>query len=890
MRKLRAFLLRLAGVWRKDEGDFAAEFESHLTMEIEDGVRGGLSEQEARRQALIRHGGYAQTQQAWREQRGLPWLEILLRDLSRGARTLWRAPGFALAAVAIVALGIGANVALFTLVRAVLLRPLPFAQPSRLVAVYGMDAPGEEASGNLVAPGDYYDWRKTAAFEGMAIWRVSGFNMAGAAGELPEFVEAGSGSAELLPVLGVRPVLGRWFSTQEDTSGGPLVTVLSWNLFERRFHGNPAVLGTTMRLNMQAYTIVGVLPREFAYPDGEIALWVPFHADTAAKLIDNHYAHLAHVIGRLMPGVTAQAADAELTAIQRQIVAQFGAAGSVRKLVETRPMQSDMARDVRQPLLVLQAAVGCLLLIGCLNLANLMVARGAGRRREIAVRTALGSSRLRLCIEQVAESLVLCATGGAAGMALAMLAVRWLVRHWNGLPQTESVHVDGVVLLFAMGLVMLTGVLSGLVPALAATGGGLRSSSRGMTEALKDNARTMSAGAGRTRLLRSLLAAEVGLTVVLLVCAGLLFTSFLRLKGEEIGCATDNVLTMRFFLRGHAYRQPAQIAALDTALLEKVRALRGVEAAGLTNVVPGDGYYSDRSVWLRGEDENRASPHDQPLFRTADPGYFAAMGIPLLRGRTFAENERLDNHHVVVVSRLFAREFFGAKDAVGQVIRTQLGWDVETFEVVGVVGDTPWELGAQERPMIWFPIFSGAPASSDAVLVIRSSGDVEQLALPVQKIVASLDADLPVTRILTMNQVLGLATADSQRNATLLGAFAGLSLLLAAVGLYGVLSYVVAQRRGEIGIRMALGARREEVLRLMLGSGLRPALWGLGCGIVVSLGATQALRATLYATKPLDAGVYAGTVAVLLAAAIAACLVPAWRAAKTDPMAALRAE
>lgn len=884
MRHLRVWLRRFLGVWRKSDGDFAAEFESHLAMEIEDGMQAGLSEQEARRRALVLHGCMEQTCQAMRDQRGLPWLEILLRDLGRSARTLSRAPGFALTAVGIVALGIGANVALFTLVRAVLLRPLPFAEPTRLVSIYGMDEPGEDPSGNLVAPGDYKEWRKAASFSGMAIWRVSGFNLAGAGGDLPEFVEAGSGSATLLPVLGVQPALGRWFTPEEDSGSGRFVAVLSWNLFARRFHADPAVLGSAMRLNAHAYTIVGVLPPSFAYPEAGIALWVPFHADTPAHLIANHYAHMAQVVGRLKPFVTPQAANAELTAMQRQIVAGFGAAGQVRKLVETRPMQRDMTRDVRQPLLVLMAAVACLLLIGCLNLSNLFIARGAGRRREFAVRAALGSSRLRLCFEQLVESLLVCAAGGAAGIALAMLAVAWLVRHWDDLPNAASVHIDGVVVLFALVLVLATGLLAGLAPALAATG-------PGMIEALKDNSRAMSASPARARLLRTLLAAEVGLTVVLLVGAGLLFSSFLRLRGEQMGCATDNVLTLRFFLRGDHYKQPAQIVAFHTALLEKVRALGGVEAAGLTNVVPGDGYYSDRSVWLPGEDETRASQHDSPLFRTADPGYFAAMGIPLLKGRAFADSERLENHRVVVVSRMFAQAFFGSKNPVGQVIRTQLGWDVESFEIIGVVGDTPWELEAEERPMLWFPILSGAPsATSDATLVLRGHADATQLALPVSKIVASLDPDLPLTRILTMDQLLGLSTAGPRRNAALVAAFAGLSLLLAAVGLYGTLSYVVAQRRGEIGLRMALGARREEVLRLMLITGLWPALWGLGGGVVASLAATQALRAVLYATTPFDAGVYAATVTILLIVAIVACLVPAWRAAQTDPMLALRAE
>jgi putative ABC transport system permease protein len=389
-----------------------------------------------------------------------------------------------------------------------------------------------------------------------------------------------------------------------------------------------------------------------------------------------------------------------------------------------------------------------------------------------------------------------------------------------------------------------------------------------------------------------LLTIEVALTVVLLVCAGLLFRSFVQLRSVDIGCTTKNVLTMSYFLRGEKYANPEQMVALHTNLLVRVRAIPGVVAAGLTNAVPGDGYYGDADVVIPEHPPLAAGDHPDALFRTADPGYFAALQIPLLRGRVFTEDERSSRDEFVVINRKMANDFFPGEDPLGKHLQVTFGGRSRAYQIIGMVADTPFAIEQAVRPMMWFPIYSSGLSgiTNDAALVVRSSRDVTALALPVQKAIAGLDPELPVTRVLTMDQILGESTATSSFSAMLLLVFAGSSLLLAAVGLYGVLAYLVTQRTAEIGIRMALGARREEVLGLILIDGLKPAFWGLGTGIAVSAAAAQWIRSALFATQPLDARVYAATIAVLMTAAAAACVAPAWRAARIDPMQALRLE
>lgn len=813
-------------------------------------------------------------------------MSSFLRDLGYALRTLRRAPGFAFISILVMAVGIGANASIFTVIRSVLLRPLPFPHPDRLVALYGQNDLDKPDSDNIVAAGDFYEWQKAShGFEQMALWRWGGYNMTNSAGELPEFLNAGTCSWNLFSTLGVNPAVGRSFTSSDDRIGAIPSVMLSWDFFARRFGGNSLIIGRTIYLNSKPYIVIGVLPKLFTYPDAKIQLWVPFHVEANLEELQSHYDHRDHVVARLKPGVSPVTATQEVSAVEHQLYLRFHGNGPVAQGALFRPLLNDLVEGVQTQLYVLMAAIGCLLLIACLNLSNLLVARSAMRLRETAIRTALGSSRWRLIRQQLAESLVICVAGGILGAALATGATDWLTTHWTNIPRAEAVHPDGMVLTFAIALIFLTGILSGLLPAVAAT----RSSILGN---LQQAARSIGGSTSRASLRKILLTAEVALTVVMLIGAGLLFRSFLRLRSVDLGCSTRNVLTMNFFLRGDKYSKPEQIVSFDTQLLEQVRRLPGVSAAGLTNVVPGDGYYGDTEVKVSEHPPLPLGEHRFALFRTADPGYFQAMGIPLVEGRFFSDNERLDHDKFVIVNREFVRLFFSKEDPIGKHIhvnwRSSAG---EDYEIVGVVGDTLWKVGRPVREMMWFPILAGIPGnSSDVMLVVRSDRDVESLALPVQKTIAGLDANLPVKEILTMDQIIGRSTEDSSFSATLVLAFAGISLLLAAIGLYGVLAYLVAQRTVEIGIRMALGAARQDILKDTLIDGMWPALIGLVLGIATGAAVTQTIRSVLYGTSPLDITVFVSVTGTLLFTAMMACLLPALRATRIEPMQALRTE
>jgi putative ABC transport system permease protein len=889
MRTLRGWGKRLRA-WFADENrdrDLGEELESVIQMHTDEYLSAGMTRDEARRRALIEVGGVEQVRQAARDGRGFPWLEGLARDFKYALRTLLRTPGFSLVAIAVMAIGIGASVALFTVVRSVLLRPLPFPHSERLVAIYSQrDRSKPDALGDYNSSGDFYDWQKAShRYEQMAIWRWSGYNMSGTGGELPEFLNAGTCSWNLFATLGANPALGRFFNEDDDHAGAGRAVVLSWSFFQRRFNGDPATLGKTVRLNSQDYTVIGVLPPGFQYPNPKIQLWVPWQVGESQITVSSHYIHIAHVVARLKAGASPSAALQELSAVQYGLYIRLRGPGPMEQGVIAIPLLEDMVGNVKQPLYVLLAAVVCLLLIACLNLSNLLVARSAARRREMAIRSALGSRRLSLVRQQLTESVLICLSGGALGLLLAAGATEWLIRHWTELPRGYDVRPDGLAVGFSLGITLLAGVLAGLLPAISSTGGTILTG-------LQEGSRGIGGSVGRASLRKALLTAEVGLTVVLLIAAGLLFKSFLRLRAVDLGCTTKNVLTFNYFLRGDQYSKPEQIAGFDTQLLERVRHLPGVQAAGLTNVVPGDGYYGNYEVWIPEHPAEAPGEHHFVAFRTADPGYFSAMGIPILRGRSFFDDERLEHDKFVIINQELVRQYFPGEDPLGKHLRVQ--WRTpqgENYEIIGVIANTPYEPGKPAVSMMWFPILSGIPGNSgDSVLVVRSGKDVASLALPIQKLIASLDANLPVKNVLTMEQIVGESTANSSFSATLVLSFAGISLLLAAVGLYGVLTYLVTQRTGEIGIRMALGAKRERVLRLVLIDGLRPALLGLVLGIAASVGVTRLIGSVLYGTTPLDASVFLSVIATLLVSATGACLLPAWRAARIDPMCALRAE
>jgi predicted permease len=853
-----------------------------LDLEEEEQQERGLSQEQARSAARRALGNTTlireQTHEVWGWARWERWSQ----DLRYAVRQLRRSPGFTTIAILVMALGIGANVALFTVVRSVLLNPLPFPAPNQLIALYGDSGAGKGA----VAAGDFYDWQSGShSFEQMAIWRWTGYNMSGNRSELPEFLQAVTCSWNLFSTLGVQPVLGRSFVSNDDTDAASPVVILSWSFFKRRFHADASVIGKTIRLNTQSYTVVGVLPQWFTYPDAKIQLWVPYHKGMPTVILHSHYSHTSQVIARLRPGVSLSVATQEVSAIQHGILTRFGGDGPVTPAAISLPLVDDLVGDAKAPLAMLMTAVLCLLLIACLNLSNLLVARGVARRKEMAMRSALGASRMRLIGHQITESMLLCLSGGLLGIVLADVAVRWLTIYWLDLPRADAIHIDATVLAFAVGISFLAAIFSGLLPAILFTG-------TRVFAALHGSARNFAGSAAKASLRKSLLTVELALTVVLLVCAGLLFKSVLHLGAIDLGCATRNVLTMKYFLRGESYAKPEQIVSFQTQLLEKVRHLPGVAAVGLTNAVPGDGLYGDTTFSIPEHPPEPPQKRDSAIFRTADPGYFHAMQIPLVKGRLFTSHERLNNANFVIINQKLASEFFPNEDPLQKHLA--VSWrspSSENFEIVGVVGDTRYLLNEPVRSMMWFPILSGIPgATADSALVVRSTTDPAALGIPIQKTIVGIDPDLPVSNVLTMQEIIGKSTANASFEASLLGVFATLSLLLAAVGLFGVLSYLVAQRTGEIGIRIALGAHREQVLRLMLVDGLWPAVIGLALGLCASAAVTREMQSLLYGIRPLDPAVFGLVSLVLLLVAGAACMIPAWRASRLDPMQALRIE
>ena len=870
---------------RQADAELQEEMNAYLAEETAENIARGIEPEEARRRARIKLGNTRRVRETLWQQNTVSLVDTLGRDLKYAIRTLARTPGFSLIAVAVMALCIGATTSLFTVVRSVLLRPLPFRDPGRLVMLYEhfRDARSNQQgfNYNVVAPADFSDWRaQTHGFEGMAAIRYWQFNLTGERGELPEQVTARGGSWNLFPLLGVPAAIGRTFTESEDRLDGTAV-MLTWNLFERRFAGDASIVGRQIHLDGKPYTVVGVLPQWFTYPDAKVQLWVPYLAGLPPDIAPHHDYHFSTVVARLRPDVSLASALSQVEAVQYRLHLQYQFA-PVAEDVVSRTINDDLARDVKKPLLILMCAVACLLLIGCLNVANLLVARGAARQKEIAIRGALGAQRLTLIRAQLTESLSICLAGGAGGVLLSLSATRWLSSAWKDLPSAAGIRVDGVVLGFACAVAFSAALLAGLLPAISSTG-------KAVFAALQASSRTASGNLSRTTMRKTLLTVEIAVTVVLLVGAGLLLRSFVRLRSTDVGCPTANVLTLDYGLPKQKYASPEKGNAFNEALLEKLRALPGVRAVALGTVLPGEGYGGD-DIFIVNEHPPTKPDEVLPdaLVRGADPGYFSALQIPLLKGRFFTGDDRLDRAKKVIVSSSLARQYFPSEDPVGRIIHVRALKDAD-YEIVGVVGDTLWQVGKPILPTMYFPMLDGS-LDQGGSLAIRTDSDPLAISVPVQKQIASLDPALPVSNVQTMQQAIGDSLGNARFSASLVLIFAVLSLLLASVGLYGVLSYLMTQRTTELGVRMALGAQREQVLRLMLLDGLRPAILGLALGSAASAGVTQLIRSMLYDTRPLDPAVYIAVTFTLLLVATLACMLPAWRASRLDPMQALRAE
>ncbi|MFT4114796.1 ABC transporter permease [Silvibacterium sp.] len=811
-------------------------------------------------------------------------MDLLFRDLRQTLRNLASTPGFSLTVVLVMALGIGATAALFTVVNSVLMKPLPLPDSDRLVRAWEA-SPSHGYMHTNAAPGIYKLWHdQNRSFESLAIATPDEHSLASSGGQLPERIETRVATWQALPTLGVQPAYGRLFTANDDRQGAPETAMLTWSLWKRRFGGDPSIVGRQILLDTVPFTVIGILPEWFSWPNPRVQLWMALGPEVSAQEMASLNAHSFMVIGKLRAGVSVAAANADLTRISANASRQFPG-DSVMESANVKPLLDAETYRVRTLLNVLFAATACLLLIACLNIANLLVARSAARRRELAIRSALGSSRARLIRDRLLESLVLCSAGGLFGILIAQFALQWLVARRTNLPRVEDIHLDAAAVAFAVLVAIFCGLIAGLAPAVAERHDQL-------LNALQDQSRAVSGSRQSLRFRRAVLTVEVALTVVLLVGAGLFLRDYQKLRSIDIGVPTANTLTMNIELPFIPYKDGNKKIAFYEQLQEQVRALPGVHGIALATVLPGQTTGEDDDISIAELPPPPKNEWQDVEVRFVDPGFFRTLEIPLRRGRVFTTQDRLDRSRLVIVNESFVKTYLRGQEPLGKHVNdlnnAPEGNKDPKNEIVGVVGDVRTTPDREIEPTIYFPLYNGIRGEMN--IAVRTAENPLSFALPIQRIVAHLDPTLPVADILTYDDVVGKNTADASFNATLLTVFAGLSLVLAAVGLFGVLSFLVAQRTPEIGVRMALGAQREHVLRLLLADGLRPAILGLVLGIVASAGLTRLVASLLYGTQPLDPLVFGLVSVALLTVAALACLLPAWRASQLDPVAALRAE
>lgn len=862
---------------RTRDSELREEMQQHMAERAAELIAAGMARDAAFKAARREFGNVTLLEERSGDVWRWVYLENAARDLRHAVRRLRQSPTLTAICILTLALGLGANIALFSVVRSVLLKPLPFRDPDTLVQLYESGHEGKFRH-SQVAGGNFLEWqRRSRSFEEMAFWG-NGSRDLSSNGQLPERIQIMPASWNLFPMLGVPAAHGRLFLASDDRPQAAATALLTWGLFERRFGANPAIVGQTVLLDGKPHTIIGILPKWFSYPDTKTQLWIPAFEDAPVARMKSHGMHFWSVTARLRSGVSAARAQAELDGIQKRIHDEYVNEPAL-KGAELEPLIDRIVQGVKTPLYVLLGAVGCVLLITCLNVANLLIARLAVRRKELSVRAALGASKLRLLQEQMIESILLATGGCLAAMALASSAVRWIVAERKDIPRAEFIQMDATVFLFGAGITLVSAAIAGLIPATSALGDGL-------LKALGESSRSMSGNRSQAALRKILLGAEVAFTVVLLVCAGLLLKSFYQLRSVKVGFDASNVLTMQVSLPDLRYAKPAQKVAFYRGLMERVGRLPGVESAGLVNMLPAGGFWGDNLFTIREHPPLPKGEFQFSIARGADPGFFSTMKIPLIRGRTFLEHERLESARSAVVSQAFVSKFFPREDPLGKHLRLNLG-GMADFEIVGVVGDTPFLVAEPVQPMMYCPLLAGK-GFNQAALAVRARRSPASLALPIQKQIAQLDPELAVAGIMTMDDVIGKQTFAAAFDATLIFGFAMLSLLLAAVGLYGVLSYVVTQRTSELGIRLALGAKRAELLRLLLLDGMQPAVIGLAFGLAGGVAAARLLNAMLFGVKPMDITVLATVPLVVLGVAALACLLPAWRASMLDPIRALR--
>ncbi len=811
-------------------------------------------------------------------------MEALWQDLKYGARMLAKSPGFTLVAVIALGLGIGANTAIFSVVNAVLIRSLPFRNPDRLVMVWENNRPRGRDQ-NVISPANYQDWRdQNTVFDSMAAMFDSRTNLTGV--DDPEELATQLVEPNFFDLLGTSAALGRTFNLDEGQPGKDQVVVLSQGLWKRRFGGDPGIVGKAIKLGGRDFTVVGIAPsglqliiRQGSLTGKQAQLWMPLGLSPASRV---RRGRSIMAIARLKPGVTLGQAQAEMDGIAAHLEQQyvdFNTGWGVNLV----PLQDQLVGAIRPALLVLLGAVAFVLLIACANVANLLLARAATRQREIAIRTALGAGRGRIVRQLLTESTVLAAFGGLLGLWLAMWGVDLLLALTpKDLTGLKDVGIDYRVLGFTMAVSVLTGVLFGLAPALEA-------SRPNLNESLKEGGRGAVTG-GRSHRWRSVfVVVEVALAMVLLIGAGLMIRSFARLQSVDPGFDSKNLLTVRLLLPSSKYGQDSQLLGFFKQLVERLQSLPGVRSAGAISVLPFGSGGAATSIEVEGRP---APPPGQDLVgdvRVVDGGYFGTMGIPLLQGRTFTERELAQETHVVIINEAMAREFFPGEDPIGKRVTIAMKKENVPNEIIGVVRDVRHkDLETPARAMTYWPY--PELTYSGLTLVVRTESEPLALADAIRREVLALDKDQPIADISTMEHLLSDSVSGARFSTMLLSVFAGLALLLAAVGIFGVMSYGVSERTHEIGVRMALGAQASHVLALVVRQGMVLTLVGIVIGLVAAFGVTRVMASLLYGVSPTDPLTFAAISVLLASVALLASYLPARRATKVDPMIALRYE
>jgi predicted permease len=881
MRWYRRFFQRAQSEKRLD-----AELRFHLEQQIADYVATGMTPEEARHRARLEFGGLDQVKEECRDVGAGRFVESLIQDVRYGLRQLRRNPGFTAVAVITLALGIGATTAIFSVVNGVLFSPLPFPRPGRLVILRESSSNFPELSVSYV---NFRDWqRQQRSFSGLAIYRDFGqFNLAERGGAVA--IPGAMVSAGFFKTLGISPLLGRTFSVQDDRLGTGRTAILSYQFWQRRFGADRAILGKSINLDGKDYIVIGVLPNDFWFFPPEDDVYVPVGVFNQMWRTDRQMHYGFSAVGRLKPGVTLAQAQSDMSGIERRLDSEYPK-DDVGLGVALASMPHDVVQDVSRMLYLLLGAVCLVLLIACVNVANLLLSRSTTREKEMGIRAALGAGRKRVIRQLLTESVLLASAGGALGILIAVWGTSGLLTYVpQELPRSRNVGVDFTVLVFAVALSALTGLLFGLAPAF-------RSSSTDLRESLQESSRGTSRG--RHGLQNGLVVAEVGLALVLLVGAGLTLRTILHLYRVKTGFATSGALVFGVSLPASRYHSGPADRAFYRDLTARIGNLPGVRAVGATQIMPMSGADNENPFYIQGQPKPQPQNMAWAMSYVTTPGYASAMGITLLRGRPFTDQDTLRSRPVVLIDDELAQKVFPGQDPLGQ--------DIVIFgaprEIVGILRHIKhygpvgkkWTQnleGAIYMPFAQIPdaaLASGGPA--DLTLVVRTAVNPQSMIPSIKHAIHRIDNGVALTDVRTMNDLLRLDLAGQRLTALLFGIYAALALILAAIGIYGVISYAVARRTHEIGIRMALGARQRDVLLHVIWHGMMLASAGLAAGVIVSLFATRLLANLLFGVSPTDPFTFVVVSVMLAAVALLACYIPARRAAKVDPMIALRHE